>query len=206
MALENLFGWRLTYQERSLIARLGSGSACRSFWHGIVHWHQGCRDDGLDSYAMKLPYHFDEFRIGLLIVEEKEKKYSSRKAMIETVQYSRLYQSWPHCVDQDIKGMLAALKDNNLPAAFEIAERNARAMHATMMDLPNPILYANNDTFQAITKVLRLRSEGIPVFYTQDAGPNLKLLFEEQWTLPVQKAFPSLLVVKPFETPLLALP
>lgn len=49
LALNDFFGWKLSQQELSILARLGSGSACRSLVQGFVEWQAGLRADGMDS-------------------------------------------------------------------------------------------------------------------------------------------------------------
>ncbi|NCX93179.1 MAG: diphosphomevalonate decarboxylase, partial [Gammaproteobacteria bacterium] len=52
LALDDLCGWQLPKEKLSVLARLGSGSACRSFWPHWVKWQKGERDDGLDSHGI----------------------------------------------------------------------------------------------------------------------------------------------------------
>jgi len=198
LALNRVFNWQLSEQQLSLIARLGSGSACRSLWHGFVHWHRGVFEDGLDSYATVLPYHYPQMRVGLILCDTSPKKYSSRQAMIQTVNYSRLYKTWPLCVEEDLKLMFESLEEGNLTALFSLAERNCKAMHATLMDLPESISYSTIETYQIIQHIRSLRDQGLPVYYTQDAGPNIKLLFEADYEDVLKKEFKEMIIVKPF--------
>jgi len=47
-------------------------------------------------------------------------------------------------------------------------------------------------------KVWELRANGLPVYFTQDAGANLKLIFLEKDRALVEQAFSNLIVIKPF--------
>jgi diphosphomevalonate decarboxylase len=46
--------------------------------------------------------------------------------------------------------------------------------------------------------VWQLRQQGLAVYFTMDAGPNLKLLFEAADQATIEQAFPGLEVVAPF--------
>jgi len=91
LALRQFFGWSLPEYQLSLLARLGSGSACRSLWQGFVYWQQGEAADGFDSYAMPLADTWPDLRIGLVIISDKAKATSSRDGMLHTVKTSPLY-------------------------------------------------------------------------------------------------------------------
>jgi diphosphomevalonate decarboxylase len=82
----------------------------------------------------------------------------------------------------------------------KIAESNALAMHATMLSAWPPIGYSLPETIALMQKIWQLRNEGLALFFTQDAGPNLKLLFEENNTANVLSFFPELEMIKPFQT------
>lgn len=189
LALNELFDWQLSKKELSILARMGSGSACRSLWSGFVKWNRGEREDGMDSYAEKLPYEWPELRIGLLIISEKEKSIGSREAMNRTVSTSKIYQKWPQQVAQDLKKIEQAIREKDFELLGETAEANAIAMHATMHDAFPPIHYDLPETLQLKNKIWKLRQKGFPIYFTQDAGPNLKLLFLQSQTEAIKKQF-----------------
>lgn len=192
LALNHLHGLNLTKQTLSLIARLGSGSACRSFWPGFVVWHQGARTDGMDSYAQPLTDVWPELCLGFLLLDSNEKKIPSREAMKKTMDSSILYQSWPKQVKRDLEAIKESIYQRSFDKLGEIAEANALAMHATMLAARPPIMYSSNQTWKIIEHVWWLRNEGLPVYFTQDAGPNIKLLFQKRHLKQITLEFPDL--------------
>ena len=72
-------------------------------------------------------------------------------------------------------------------------------MHATMALATPSIHYSQPETDRAKATIKQLRKDGVDVYYTQDAGPNLKLLFLKKDEKKILSLFPDLLVVKPFE-------
>lgn len=197
-SLNLLFGWELKDNELSILARLGSGSACRSLWHGFVEWNVGLKADGMDSYGELIADEWPELRIGLLILNDREKPVSSREAMQRTVTTSSLYTAWPAKVSRDLSALKQAinLKDFNLLG--KTAESNAMTMHATMLSAWPTVCYFLPETINAMNKIWKLRHEGLTVFFTQDAGPNLKLLFLEKDAEAVQAQFPDMEIINPF--------
>jgi diphosphomevalonate decarboxylase len=195
-ALQQLFQWQVADTTLSILARLGSGSACRSLWPGFATWQRGEQADGMDSHGIPLNVTWPGLCMGLVIFTDQPKSISSRAAMQRTVETSPLYQSWPVTVDRDFATLQQAIAEQDFHKLGEAAERNALAMHATMLAAWPPVLYATTDTIQAMQKVWQLRAEGLPIYFTQDAGPNLKFLFLQQDAAQVQAAFPQL-IIKP---------
>ena len=71
-------------------------------------------------------------------------------------------------------------------------------MHATMIAARPAILYWLPSSLTAMRKVHQLRVDGVKVYFTMDAGPNLKLLFLRQDQAAVADVFPDLRIVQPF--------
>lgn len=196
--LNKLYGWSLSKSSLSVLARLGSGSACRSIWDGFVEWHMGLRDDGMDSHGLSIKETWPELCVGLLIMQDKEKSVSSREAMQRTVVTSALYSGWSGKVDQDLSLMKNAIKHKEFELLGKTAESNAMTMHALMLSAWPPISYALPETVKAMQKIWQLRKEGLDLYFTQDAGPNLKLLFLQKDLSVIQENFPHVEVVRPF--------
>lgn len=191
LALNDLFSWQLDDTAISILARLGSGSACRSLWPGFVHWQAGIRDDGLDSYAKPLHDTWPGLMLGLMVVEGSAKPISSREAMQLTTQTSPLYRAWPHTVQQHLNDLRQAIQSQDFEHFGRIAEQNALAMHATMLASSPSIDYRLPASWTVIQQVYQLRRDGIAVYFTQDAGPNIKLLFEVKDYQTIAAAFPA---------------
>ncbi len=197
-ALNELNGWQLSGKEQSILARIGSGSAARSVFDGFVHWHAGNRDDGSDCFAERLPAEWPELRIGLSLVTHERKATSSTDGMNRTVDTSILYNAWPEQVQTDMQQIRDAIDRRDLQKLGEAAERNALAMHATMLAATPPLLYWKEQTVRTIQHVWELRQSGTCIFLTMDAGPNVKLIFDQAGEDVVREHFPDVDIVAPF--------
>ncbi len=198
LALDNLAGWGLDRKKLSMLARLGSGSASRSVYDGFVQWNAGTNPDGTDSFAEQLSETWPEFRMGILELSSARKPVGSRDGMNRTVATSALYESWPRQAAADLAILRAAIDARDFTALGKTAERNALSMHATMLAAWPPLLYLQPETIEQIHKVQRVRAEGLEVYLTIDAGPNIKLLFLEENEAAVVAAFPDLKTIQPF--------
>lgn len=197
-ALNELYVWKLTEKELSILARLGSGSASRSLWDGFVEWHAGSELDGMDSHGELLTTTWPELCIGLLVINENTKELSSRAAMQQTVMTSPFYKKWPEKVADDLVLIKEAINNKNIELLGKTAEKNALAMHATMLTAWPPIQYSQPETINMMQKIWQLRQQGLSVYFTQDAGPNLKLLFLTKDQKTIQAEFSGIDIVKPF--------
>lgn len=197
-AVDRLYDFNLSPQQLSAFARLGSGSASRSIFEGFVEWQMGVREDGMDSHAVQLEQQWPEFRVGLLTLTSAEKSVGSRAGMQRTVETAHLYQSWPLQAATDLERLRKAINEQDFSTLGATAEQNALSMHATMIASWPPLLYWQPESVAAMQRIWTLREQGLELYFTMDAGPNIKLLFCQQDQADVVAAFPQLQVVAPF--------
>lgn len=176
--LNKLHNLQLSPRELSILARHGSGSACRSIQNGFVIWHKGERADGTDSYAEQLfdEKHWPELKIIVVIVDEKEKKVSSRVGMQQTVDTSPFYREWIIRSEKRIQPMIDAIREKNVVALGELAEQDCLEMHHCMQTTTPTLNYLQPKTKNIMQRVKALRESGIPCYFTIDAGPNVKII------------------------------
>jgi len=197
-ALNELMGWKLSRRELSMLARIGSGSAARSLCDGFAVWHAGQRPDGMDSYAETVDGAWPELRVGILEVSARRKKTGSTEGMNRTRETSELYEAWPAQAACDFDELRAAIAAKDFSMLGKTAENNALAMHATMLAAWPPLCYWKPQSVSLMQKVWEVREYGFELYFTMDAGPNLKLLFLKESQAAVRKLFPKVQIVKPF--------
>ncbi len=160
-------------------ARLASGSACRSFFGGFVEWEAGQDHTSSVPYQLHPPDHWALYDI-VTILDTRHKAVSShdghRLAATSPILSTRLAY-----VTEHLSGIRQALQDRDLDRLGPIVEADALFMHAVMLTSQPPLLYLNNSSVQLMELVRKWRyQDGIPVYFTVDAGPNLHLLCEAE--------------------------
>ncbi|MBZ0263612.1 diphosphomevalonate decarboxylase [bacterium] len=161
--------------ELSSLARMGSGSAARSIFGGIVALPPGSEPEG----QILVPK--DEVPWGMVIalVEESAKRHGSRSGMIHTNSSSPYHQSWVKQGNEDYSQMLRNIQRLDLEAVGELMEANTLAMHANMIAARPPLLYWNSISFTLINLALEWRASGLQTYVTLDAGPNVIFLADK---------------------------
>jgi len=201
LAVNDLCRWNLEPRHLSILARLGSGSASRSIYQGFAEWQAGADVDGMDSYAVPVEGSWPDLRLGLIKVSIAEKAVSSRQAMKRTRRTSALYEAWPVKVAHDLVVVKEAINAHDFTLLGQTAESNALTMHATGLAAWPPVLFWLPESVAVMHRIWTLREQGLPVYFTMDAGPNVKLLFQAADTPAIQQHFPEAEVVAPFAGP-----
>jgi diphosphomevalonate decarboxylase len=162
----------------SLLARLGSGSACRSIQGGFCTWTRGERADGEDSYAVQdfAAPHWPDLRMVVAILSRDEKDVKSRDGMKHTVDTSPYYAAWREDAEAELARARSLIAARDLEGLGALAERNAWRMHATALAANPPLCYLLPGTLALIGSLKEQRKKGVPVWFTLDAGPNPVLL------------------------------
>src|SRR5690606_9827895 len=169
----------LTPRERSIRARRGSGSAARSIFGGYVEMHAGTQPDGEDSFAEPLLDAAEwPLTVVVAVTARGEKEIGSTSGMTRSAQSSPYYKEWVATQPHDLDVARAAIASRDFAALAEIAEHNCLKMHAAAIAAAPPLLYWNGATVECLHTVRKLRRSGVPVFFTIDAGPQLKAICE----------------------------
>ncbi len=162
----------------SILARQGSGSACRSVFGGFAEWKKGKRKNGQDSFAIQIApeNYWPDFRIIICLTSKKEKKIKSRAGMAQTVKTSPFYPGWLKTIEDDLKKVRKGIKEKNFSLVGKTAEENCLKMHSLMLSTKPAIIYWNSRTIELMRKVIDWRENGLECYFTIDAGPQVKIL------------------------------
>lgn len=166
-----------TASELSVLARRGSGSACRSLFGGFAEWRMGERADGLDSVAVPVAEvdHWD-VRMVVAVVSDAKKATGSTDGMVRSQATSPYWPTWEALGAPSVETARRAVLARDLEALGTVMERSTFAMHATMHTAEPPLLYWQPATVALLHAVWALRAQGVSAWVTMDAGPQVKVL------------------------------
>ncbi|MBR1428957.1 MAG: diphosphomevalonate decarboxylase [Rickettsiales bacterium] len=200
LAINELFNLKLSERELSILARLGSGSACRSVVNSdFAVWNKGILTDGMDSFAEPVKLKLQEkICMFVAVVSTNRKKISSSEAMKNTTYSNTInsnnlkYEEWLRQTEVDAKKILQIERFDEFG---ELAENNAIMMHAAIQ--AGGINYFEPKTYEILEFVSGCRKDKkMDVYATIDAGPNVKLIVRERDKNILQmeflKAFPGI--------------
>ncbi|CAN8104530.1 unnamed protein product [Discula destructiva] len=197
-AIADLYELTDSPAELSLIARQGSGSACRSLFGGYVAWRMGGKPDGSDSVAdlVAEASHWPDMRALILVVSAAKKGVSSTSGMQQTVATSGLFkQRIAEVVPANMDLMEKAIQERDFALFGEVTMRDSNSFHACCADTYPPIFYMNDVSRAAVRAVERINEVAgrTVAAYTFDAGPNCVVYFLEKDEAAVVGAFYKLL-------------
>ncbi len=162
----------LTEKELTIIARQGSGSACRSIPDGWVEWK--------GSYAQTIfPISHWDINIITVVVDKKEKDVLTTEAMESALSNphlkTRLYD-----INKKISNIKKIIAQKKFTEFGELIEKEALELHAITMTSDPPIIYWEPVTVKIIKLIWQLRKTGLECYFTIDAGPHLKVICENK--------------------------
>jgi len=171
-------------QKASFLARLGSGSACRSIEGDLVQWGRHAEfSESSDLYAIKYPFHvhkvFKKYHDTILLVDKGQKQVSSTVGhdLMHNHPFAKKRFVQAH---ENLTKLKSVFEQGNLDEFIEIVESEALTLHAMMMtSLPYFILMKPN-TLEIINKIWAFRTlSNTHVCFTLDAGANVHVLYPE---------------------------
>ena len=155
-------------------ARQASGSAARALFGGFVELR--LTPDGPHPTEIRPILDPEEWplSVAIAITDTGPKEVGSTEGMLRTEQTSPYYEGWVNSSPDDLTEARSAIERRDFEALADVSESSCLKMHAVMMSARPGLVYWNGTTVECIRRVRELRSDGVPVFFTVDAGPQVK--------------------------------
>ena len=196
LAASRAAGLELSEADLSRLARLGSGSACRSVPGGYAEWLPGSGD--ADSYAVQIapPEHWD--LVDLIVVVDRDEKAVGSSAGHKLATTSPLQALRIAGVVERLEQCRTAILKRDFERLAQVVELDSEWMHAVMRTSTPLLYYWTPATEVVIWNVRAWRSQGHAVCATVDAGPNVHVIAlaeEATWAEAQLRALPGVLAV-----------
>lgn len=171
-------------RKASFLARLGSGSACRSIEGPLIVWGNHPEIEGSsDLFGVKFPYkiheNFKNYHDTILLVDEGEKQVSSTVGHQLMYNHPLAKQRFQQA-NNNISRISKVLQNGDLKAFVEIVESEALTLHAMMMTSNPYFILMKPNTLKIINEIWGFRAQtNSNICFTLDAGANVHVLFPE---------------------------
>ncbi len=171
-------------QKASFLARLGSGSACRSVDGPLIIWGEHPEiDNSTNCFGTKYPYevhkNFENYQDTILLVDKGEKQVSSSVGHNLMLDHPFAEQRFRQA-KSNLSKLIPIFKSGDVSEFIKIVESEALSLHAMMLtSMPYFILMKPN-TLEIINRIWKFREETESmVCFTLDAGANVHVLYPE---------------------------
>lgn len=178
--------------KASFVARLGSGSACRSIDGPLIVWGEHSEIPGSSNlfgtmYPFEVHPNFENYQDTILLVDKGEKQVSSTVGHNLMHDHPFAEQRFAQA-NENIKKLIPVLKEGNHDEFIKIVESEALSLHAMMMTSKPYFILMKPNTLEIINRIWNFRKEtGSKVCFTLDAGANVHVLFPEREKEEVSK-------------------
>ena len=158
--------------QRSRLARLASGSAARSIFGGFVEMPLDPHNDDLAMSLLEAAAW--PLQVVVAVTSRAEKPTGSRAGMLQSAASADFYPAWVETTPRDFQQARAAVLGRDFSRLSEISEHSCLKMHAVMLSARPGLVYWNSATVDCLHRIRELRRRGNAVFFTVDAGPQVK--------------------------------
>jgi diphosphomevalonate decarboxylase len=170
-AVNKFFKLGLDERELSILARKGSGSACRSVPGGWVRWNAGSGDKSSLAETIFPKDHW-ELVILAVVVSDKVKEVATSKGH-ELAQTSPYFKARLAIINSREKEMIRAIEKKDFDFLGELGEREMFEFHAIVMTQKPGLFYWYPGTVEVVHKMRQMRRKGTKVFCTINTGHNV---------------------------------
>lgn len=194
MATTKALSIELSEKELSILARQGSGTACRCVCGGFVEWKDGEESETSFSETIFPSNHWD-IRDVVVVVDEGMKKVSSTEGHT-TAQSSILFRKRQKRIKQKIEDLKGYIEDKDFSSFGELVEREALEFHSVLLTSSPPLVAWYPGTLEVIHAVYELRNNGVECYFTINTGFNVHVLTVPENEEGVMKKMEQLSLVK----------
>jgi diphosphomevalonate decarboxylase len=178
-AASSAAGLALDESGLSRLARRGSGSAARSVPAGFVRLYTGDAEESAYGASIAPADHWD--LVDCICVVSQEHKPTGSTAGHKLAETSPLQAPRVQDAERRIDICQRAILEKDFDTLAEISEVDSNMMHAVMMTSQPRLIYWEAATVALMRAVHAWRQEGLPVFYTIDAGPNVHVITRQPY-------------------------
>ena len=185
VAADAAAGRENTRAKLASLAGQASGSAARSLLGGFVELRNAGDDIVVSGICGP-----DEWplRVVVAVTALGPKPVGSTEAMEVSRNTSPFYDRWIEQQDADLVEARAAIAGRDFARLASVAEHNCLKMHSVMWGSRPPMIYWNSTTLACMQTIRELQSAGVAVFFTIDAGPQVKAICEPAAGAAVEQA------------------
>jgi len=176
-------GRSMSTPELASLAGQASGSAARSLLGGFVELRNTIDDIEVSKLCAAEEW---PVTVVVAITETGPKPVGSTEAMEISRKTSPFYSNWVEQQEHDLDSARAAIAGRNFQVLAEIAEHNCLKMHSIMWASRPPMVYWNAATMRCLQAVRKLQGRGVGVFFTIDAGPQVKAVCLPEFAAEVE--------------------
>jgi diphosphomevalonate decarboxylase len=173
-AADAALGAAIPRVELADLARRASGSAARSLFGGFVELRLTPDGPRPTETGQILEPSDWPLRVAVAVTETGAKEIGSTEGMVRTERTSPYYAGWVKSSEEDLAEARSAIARRDFEALADVSESSCLKMHAVMLSARPGLVYWNGTTVECIRRVRKLRADGLPVFFTVDAGPQVK--------------------------------
>lgn len=180
MAGAKAAGLNLQKKELSILARQGSGSACRSIPDGFVEWLGGDTSDTSYAESLYTPNYWAIVDVVAIVSQEKKEISSTDGQKLTTT--SPFFLTRLNNINEKINRFKESLKIKNFTEFGQIIEEEALELHAIMLTSTPSLIYWQPETIKMMKLIKKWRDEGLEVYFTVNTGQDIHLITEEKNT------------------------
>jgi diphosphomevalonate decarboxylase len=179
VAADAALGARLDRSELADLARQASGSAARSLFGGFVELRLTPGGPRPTETGQVLGPSEWPLAVAVAVTETGSKETGSTEGMLLSERTSPYFRAWVESSRADLEDARAAVENRDFSALARVSESSCLKMHAVMLSAQPGLVYWNGTTVECLRRVRELRAGGVPVFFTIDAGPQVKAVCEQ---------------------------